>query len=43
VPTVNVPAQIKLEKGITINVVFGIKDIDRGNATAGHVLSEQVQ
>jgi len=41
-PTADVPRQIHLEKGVTVNVVFGIKDIDRSNLTSGHVLSEKV-
>jgi len=42
VPTGNVPRQIHLEKGVTVKVVFGIKDIDRSNVSAGHVWSEKV-
>ena len=37
------PRQIHLEKGVQVSVVFGIKDIDRSNVTAGHVWSEQVR
>ena len=42
VPTADVPQLIHLEKGVQVSVVFGIKDIDRSNVTAGHVWSEQV-
>ena len=41
-PTANVPQQIHLEKGVTVYVVFGVKDIDRSGLTPGHVLSEKV-
>jgi len=41
-PTANVPQQIHLEKGVTVKVVFGIKDIDRSGLPSGHVLSEKV-
>ena len=34
--------QISLEKGITVQVVFGLDGIDRSNVTGNHVLSEKV-
>ena len=41
--TAKVPQQINLEKGVTVDVVFGIKDIDRSNVSSGHVLSDKVR
>jgi len=43
VPTANVPQEFHLEKGVTVNVVFGIRDIDRRTLTPEHVLSEKVK
>jgi len=40
-PAANIPHQIHLEKGVSVYVVFGIKDIDRSSLPAGHVLSEK--